>query len=223
MAKKRSKQRSSAGRKLLATTVRERRGEPQDVEPPIAFVPSFALEEKRIARNLRTILFLSIIGMIAATYLTYNHYKPDAESFCSLSKTINCDIVNKSPYAEIFGVPVAILGFLAYLSLVACCLLLLRCANLEKLHRKLTSRHVHWMIFFIAITSFGFSTWLTYVEWKILMTWCLLCVLSYLLLTLILLLSIANIEYDYRCLKKRNTGPRGARLIKKTGKVCEFC
>ncbi|MBI5398826.1 vitamin K epoxide reductase family protein [Candidatus Woesearchaeota archaeon] len=229
MAKKRLKQRISAQQRPLSAAILPHAKKEAGLATRNMFVkPELALpfvpEEKKIARNLRVILFLSIIGMITATYLTYNHFKSDAESFCSISQTINCDIVNKSTYAELFGIPVAILGFLAYLALAVCCLLLLKCAELEKLHRKLGSRHIHWMIFFIALSGFGFSTWLSYVEWKIIMTWCPLCVLSYLLLAVILVLSIMNIEFDHRCQKnKRSMGPHGTYLVKKTGKVCEFC
>lgn len=56
----------------------------------------------------------SFLGMLVTAYLIYQHYKPSSDSFCNINNFISCDIVNKSIYAEIFGVPVSILGFLAY-------------------------------------------------------------------------------------------------------------
>jgi uncharacterized membrane protein len=160
------------------------------------------LEESKIERNLRIILLFSIVGMILATYLTYSHYKPDSQSFCSINEKINCDTVNKSIYSELLGIPVAILGFLSYLTLAVSALLLLKRADLSKIHRCMTPQHIHWVIFLISVVGFGFSAYLSYIEWKVLEAWCPLCVVSFILLTLIMLLAIGDIEYAHRCRKK---------------------
>ena len=179
--------------------------------------------QKRIQCTVRIILWLSILGMILATYLTYNHYKVDAESFCSISQVINCDIVNKSIYAEIFGIPVAILGFLTYLFFAAVSLLLLNYSDFEKTYSRITTYDLHWLVFFVAIIGVGFSLWLTYVEAYLLKTWCPLCVLSLLLLISIFVLAIYTIFLDYYDRKHKKTmNPQGKYIIKK-GKVCEFC
>jgi uncharacterized membrane protein len=41
----------------------------------------------------------------------------DGSSGCNISETINCDIVNKGPLSEMFGIPVALYGVLFYLLL----------------------------------------------------------------------------------------------------------
>lgn len=60
-------------------------------------------------------LFLLIAGAISA-YLIHNHYQivnatGSFHSFCSVSSSVDCDLVNASRYSEYFGVPVAAAGF----------------------------------------------------------------------------------------------------------------
>ncbi len=42
------------------------------------------------------------------------HTQPDFHSFCAIDRTVNCDIVAKSPYAVLFGVPLATWGIFGY-------------------------------------------------------------------------------------------------------------
>jgi uncharacterized membrane protein len=58
---------------------------------------------------------LSTIGIAVASYLTYARY---AETTIACT-TGGCEAVQASDYAELVGVPVAVLGLLAYLSLLA--------------------------------------------------------------------------------------------------------
>lgn len=66
-------------------------------------------------------MLLSLAAVFVTVLLIMAHYETSsAGSFCNIDDYWNCDRVNKSVFAEIFGVPVAILGFLyyAFLSLV---------------------------------------------------------------------------------------------------------
>jgi uncharacterized membrane protein len=56
-----------------------------------------------------------VIGLAIAGYLTYVHYA-HTQPICS---TGGCETVQKSKYAELAGVPVALLGLLAYVTLLA--------------------------------------------------------------------------------------------------------
>ena len=42
------------------------------------------------------------------------HHDPAFHSFCAIDRKLNCDIVARSPYAVVFGVPVAAWGIFAY-------------------------------------------------------------------------------------------------------------
>lgn len=57
---------------------------------------------------------LSFIGFLDAGYLSVSHYTGQSVS-CSLIK--GCDKVLNSPYAQIYGIPVALLGVVYYLSI----------------------------------------------------------------------------------------------------------
>lgn len=67
----------------------------------------------------RIIIALSaIIGIAIMSYLTYLHYSGGGGSFCNLVAGLSCDIVNKSIYAEILGIPFSILGILYFIGVL---------------------------------------------------------------------------------------------------------
>ena len=66
--------------------------------------------------RLRTaIAVASLVGAAIAAYLTYVHYAHTAP----ICTTGGCETVQKSKYAQLGGVPVALLGLIAYVVLVA--------------------------------------------------------------------------------------------------------
>lgn len=76
-------------------------------------------------RFLITIATLSSLGVAVSAYGLWQHYAPLGASFCNVSETFSCDIVNKSAYSEIGGIPVALVGIMGYavLGLVAIALI----------------------------------------------------------------------------------------------------
>jgi uncharacterized membrane protein len=60
------------------------------------------------------IAVVSLVGVAIAGYLTYVHYAHVAP-ICSSG---GCEKVQTSKYAELAGIPVALLGLLAYLSII---------------------------------------------------------------------------------------------------------
>jgi protein-disulfide isomerase/uncharacterized membrane protein len=65
-----------------------------------------------------TIITLIVAGLLISFYLSISHYKvyTDMEyrSFCTISKSINCDTVSQSPYSIFLGVPVPVWGVFGY-------------------------------------------------------------------------------------------------------------
>lgn len=59
------------------------------------------------------IAVFGVLGMAIMVYLAVLHYI-DGGTFCDISNIVSCSIVTSSIYAEIFGVPVAILGILYF-------------------------------------------------------------------------------------------------------------
>lgn len=70
----------------------------------------------------------AIIGIATSLYLFVHHTRlesgiQDSASFCSFGKFVDCDSVNVSRYAEIFGIPIAALGAFYFFILLACSIL----------------------------------------------------------------------------------------------------
>lgn len=126
-------------------------------------------------------MWLSGGGILLGCYLLYQHYKPAGSSFCNITDYINCDIVNKSTYAEIAGVPVALMGIIAY------CLLF---AASRKLFYTGSSRNLLLFSTFLAGGSFLFSLYLTVVEFFVLYAICLFCILSQVIILTIFILTL---------------------------------
>ncbi len=60
--------------------------------------------------------FLSLAGLAVAAYLTWAHYG-DATVACPIGGS--CETVQRSEYAELAGIPVALLGLVAYTAILA--------------------------------------------------------------------------------------------------------
>ncbi len=65
--------------------------------------------KKRMAKNIQNRLSLAlniflIIGMIIALFLVYEHFSDSVDEFCTFGESLNCGVVNKSPYANIDGI-----------------------------------------------------------------------------------------------------------------------
>ncbi|MCA9478549.1 MAG: vitamin K epoxide reductase family protein [Nanoarchaeota archaeon] len=56
--------------------------------------------QQRIILSLQVIL---LIGMILSSLLIYEHFKTTASEFCQFGDALDCDVVNKSPYANLDG------------------------------------------------------------------------------------------------------------------------
>jgi protein-disulfide isomerase/uncharacterized membrane protein len=75
---------------------------------------------------LGAVVVLCITGLAASLYLALSHYRIYTEtgyqSFCALSKAINCDTVSESPYSVWWGLPLAVWGAAGYsfLLMLAC-------------------------------------------------------------------------------------------------------
>lgn len=124
------------------------------------------------------ITILAAIGIALSAVSVYNHYKPTPTEYCDFGETFNCDAVNKSAYSHIGRVPVAGIGVAGYIFL----LLLSRIRRENKL--------VSGLLIFSALIATGFSAWLTYVEARVLFSYCIICLGSLACIVLITLLVI---------------------------------
>jgi uncharacterized membrane protein len=129
-------------------------------------------------RRLRlAVAALALAGLAVAGYLTYVHYA-GLEPFCAGGSGA-CQRVQTSSYAELAGVPVALLGLIGY------ALILLSLAIRGEPGRMAGA--------LLALVGFGFSAYLTSVELFEIDAICQWCVASALLMTALAAATVARI------------------------------
>ena len=71
-------------------------------------------------RSLKIIMFISFIGLIDATYLSYIHHLISQGAGCPTENLpgLDCGVVLVSDQAKLFGIPVAWLGVVGFLMLI---------------------------------------------------------------------------------------------------------
>lgn len=132
------------------------------------------------------LLALSLAGLITSVYMTYAHY--ESAGLCRLAKSSSCDIVNKSEFSEIFSIPVPFIGIAGYLALAL--------ASLLKLINAPLFKGLNFPIFVMALTGFGFTLYLKFIEIFVLHAICQLCLVSAVAITFIFVLSILGLNRE---------------------------
>lgn len=69
-----------------------------------------------------TSLVFALLGLAVSTYLVVEHYTASATLACPESATINCQKVTTSQWSHVGPIPVALLGLVYFLAMVALCL-----------------------------------------------------------------------------------------------------
>ena len=124
-----------------------------------------------------TIAVIALIGVGIATYLVYVHYA-GIKPFC-VSGGGGCEKVQTSDYADLAGIPVAVLGLAGYIAILASLFVPGDAGRLAGAA--------------IALSGFGFSMYLTYREIFTIKAICHWCVASAVLMTLLAGLTVARL------------------------------
>jgi len=127
------------------------------------------------------IISLSVAGLAVAGFSLAHKQSFVSGAFCTLGETFNCDVVNKGPYSELFGIPVALIGVVGY-GLIA--------AAAFMHHRNPEDRGFPAFILLSSVGGMGFSGYLTGIEAFVLQTWCLLCLTSQTIMAALLVAAI---------------------------------
>lgn len=133
------------------------------------------------------IAILAVLGIAVSSVSLDHHFRKSKTSFCDFGQSFNCDIVNRSEYSTVAGVPVALIGILGYAALLA----------FATFYRAKAETPL--ILAVGSLAGLGFALYLTYVEKFILATWCILCLSS---LALIFIISILSL-FLVRQLKQR--------------------
>jgi uncharacterized membrane protein len=126
---------------------------------------------------MSVVALLAVGGVVVSSVSLQHHYAKSKTAYCDFGQSFNCDIVNRSEYSEILGIPVALIGMLGYAALV----------GLATVYRD--RRETPALLFGGAAAGLAFALYLTYVEAHVLGVWCILCLSS---LALIAMTTLAS-------------------------------
>ena len=133
-----------------------------------------------------TSIVLACLGAIDATYLLI--YKLTNNNAMCLGNG-GCHDVNFSTYSQIAGIPVSLLGLVAYL-VMAFILLMENRLNLAREYGPLA-------IFGISLSGTLYTVYLTWIELYVIHRVCPFCVASAIIILLIFILSIVRLVKQY--------------------------
>jgi uncharacterized membrane protein len=135
--------------------------------------------EKRLSQLA---IILTIIGLLVSIYMTI--YKITSnDSMCIGSG--DCKTVNASRYAEVYGIPVAVLGIAGYSAILAVLLLGQRPGFLQQ--------NGTLLFFGLSLTGFLFTLYLIFVEVALIKAYCPFCITSQTAMTLIFIISVIQL------------------------------
>jgi uncharacterized membrane protein len=120
---------------------------------------------------------LALLGIAIAGYLTWVHYA-GLDPVC-VGGGGGCERVQSSRWAELAGIPVAVLGLVGYVAILTSLVLP------DALGRQAAA--------FLALVGLGFSAWLTYVELVEIEAICQWCVASAVVMPALAGVSVARV------------------------------
>ena len=138
--------------------------------------------DRRLSRIEITLIVLAIIGLLVSVYMTI--YKITSnDSMCIGSG--DCKTVNASRYAEVYGIPVAVLGVAGYAAILAVLLL----------ERKpgFFQQNGTMLFFGLSLTGFLFTLYLIFVEVALIKAYCPFCITSQTVMTIIFIISVIRL------------------------------
>ena len=118
---------------------------------------------------------LTLAGLFDSIYLAVSHYRIYTdigyESFCAISRAINCDTVSQSRYAILGKLPVPVWGVIGYLFLL---LLLVIARKADDGNRRIWA-----LLFTVTLFYSGYSVVLAVISHLYIHSYCIMCIASY--------------------------------------------
>jgi uncharacterized membrane protein len=143
---------------------------------------------------------LSALGVLVSGYLSVKRFTGGS---LACTRWAECDVVNNSVYAKIYGVPVAFIGLAGYLVIMCLALAALQTEGA-------TQRRLLGLGFLLALGGFGFCVYLTYLELYVIEAICAWCVVSAILITLLTI--VASVNFWRRARQPLDTSPTPSAL-----------
>lgn len=122
------------------------------------------------------LLILAIFGIIVSSLALREHYREYGDSPCSINEHWDCGVVNHSPYAMLGPIPVATVGIIGYILMAV-----------------LAYLRSYRLLIIPTFAGLAFSLYLAHIEKDILGVWCIYCVISLGIISLLSLLNLAAV------------------------------
>ena len=137
------------------------------------------------------LIICAVAGIVLSVELTHVHYKAntyaDYDAFCNMGESANCGDVATSPYSEVFGVPVAVWGFLAYLVLLGLAL------SGTRPHADAQLRGLPFLLFLWSVGALATTAALAAISAWLIGTFCILCGGLYVVNVAVFVLSLIHV------------------------------
>jgi uncharacterized membrane protein len=139
-------------------------------------------------------IVLCAVGVFVAGYMSWAEATGN-ETVCADTASVDCAAVQTSAYAKTAGIPVANMGLLGYLAILAILVLEDQVDFLAAYGRTL--------VLSLALGGVIFQTYLTYIEAFVLEKWCEWCVTSYIVISLLFVIGAYRIYRFLQPLQRR--------------------
>jgi uncharacterized membrane protein len=126
------------------------------------------------------LLILAILGIIVSSLALREHNRTYGDSPCSINERWDCGVVNHSRYAMLAGIPVATIGVVGYI-----------------LMGVLAFLRAYRLLLVAALAGLAFSLYLANIEAHVLGVWCVYCVISLGIISLMSLLALGTVVAQF--------------------------
>jgi len=125
----------------------------------------------------------AVVGIAVSSLSLYHHFAKSKTSYCDFGESFNCDVVNRSQYSSIAGIPVAAIGIAGYVVILF----------LATWYRR--NRDTPGLLSVASLAGVAFALYLTYLEAFVLQAYCILCLTS---LCMIVTISALSMGWFFR-------------------------
>lgn len=126
------------------------------------------------------LLTLAVLGIVVSSLALREHYREYGDSPCSINEHWDCGVVNHSPFAMLGPIPVADVGIIGYI-----------------LMGILAFRRAYRLLLVPTFGGLAFSLYLANIEAHVLGVWCIYCVISLGIISVMSLLTLGAVVNQF--------------------------
>lgn len=129
------------------------------------------------------IVFVALVGLVDAAYLTFTHYSGESV-MCTVQS--GCDEVLGSPFSTIGDIPIALFGALYYATMIGLGVMAAR-----------GSATANSLLKWLSLSAFAVSCYLVYLQLFVIHAICQYCMVSFGACTLLFLMSWDSVRWHW--------------------------